>query len=358
MDFAKYMAYHNSRVFREEYQPKPFCYAIRRSDHSPEGVVALEATLNDGSKNAGMRLTLNARARQFSSFLVLVGRISGPGLFDPQYGVICQNKDEITIPLEIQTIPSAGEFKAATVSISPGQQAFAKMYRGMQLSSTLFGVCVIQIKPQLEKLLNLTEDALTKEIRLTQDLLELFIQYQIPSDLLSYGGGSEDKDARLEAVKRNVRSVQLLVESEKLKELLDSLDEAEKRAYEAIQQRGQFRYNDMMHSLSHSRSATSGSLEGGCPIVEGGRKGKISQAKKHIFDVKKSVAPSEAAPLSTIELNEPAVDKHGPEGGEAIASLLPSSTTNASVPSPISCPPPPSPSDSMAPALPRPLLLH
>jgi hypothetical protein len=274
VDFAKYMAYHNSRIFREEYQPRPFCYAIRRPDHSPEGVVSLEGTLGDGSmaqpvatmvsvsdlktpmqfsiaasakvsftgqvfvhglmmhqfdNDAGMKLTLTARARQFSSFLVLVGRIAGPGVFDPQYGMICQNKDEITIPLEVETIPSAGEFKAATVSISPEQQAFAKMYRGMQLASTLFGVCVIQIKPHLEKLLNVADDSLTKEIRLTQDLLELFILYQIPSDLLSYGGGSKEKEVRLENVKRNVRVVQLLIESEKLKELLESLAEAEKQ---------------------------------------------------------------------------------------------------------------------------------
>jgi hypothetical protein len=32
----------------------------------------------------------------------------------------------------------------------------------------LFGVCVIQIKPQLEKLLKLPEDSLTKEIQLSQ----------------------------------------------------------------------------------------------------------------------------------------------------------------------------------------------
>ena len=148
--------YHNSRIFKEEYQPRPFCYAIRRPDHSPEGVVAVEAALSDGSMaqpvatmvatsrletamqfaiaasarvafrgevhvhglmmhefggDSGVKLTLNARARQFSSFLVLVGRIAGPGLFDPQYGMICQNKDEITIPLEVETIPSAGELE-------------------------------------------------------------------------------------------------------------------------------------------------------------------------------------------------------------------------------------------------------
>ncbi len=279
VDFTKYMAYHNSRIFRKEYQSKPFCYAIRRPDHSPEGVVALEVTLEDGSisqpvetivatskletamqfsiaasakvsftgqvfvhglmmhqfgDETGMKLSLSARARQFGSFLVLVGRIAGPGLFDPQFGMICKNKDEITIPLDIETIPSAGEFKAATVSISPEQQAFAKMFRGMQLASTLFAVCVIQIKPQLEKLLNLTEDSLTREIKLTQDVMELFIVYQIPSDLLSYGGGSTDKEVRLGSVRRNVRSVQLLLESEELKEEIDTLSAAEKRKLAAF----------------------------------------------------------------------------------------------------------------------------
>jgi hypothetical protein len=58
----------------------------------------------------------------------------------------------------------------------------------MQLESTLFGVCVVQIKPQLERLLRLPDDALTKEIQLTQDLLNLFIEYQVPSDMLSFDG--------------------------------------------------------------------------------------------------------------------------------------------------------------------------
>merc|ERR1711990_400102 len=67
-------------------------------------------------------------------------------------------------------------------------------FREMQLASSVFGVCIIQLKPQLEKLLKLPQDALTKEIRLTQDLLSLFIDYQIPSDLLTFEGtGSPDE---------------------------------------------------------------------------------------------------------------------------------------------------------------------
>lgn len=58
----------------------------------------------------------------------------------------------------------------------------------MQLASSVFGVVVLQIKPQLERLLKLPEDSLIKEIQMSEDLLELFLKYQIPSDLLSYDG--------------------------------------------------------------------------------------------------------------------------------------------------------------------------
>jgi hypothetical protein len=49
-------------------------------------------------------------------------------------------------------------------SLSPEQQRFAQAIRSMQLASTLFGIVVIQIKPQLEKLLRLPHDSLTKGI--------------------------------------------------------------------------------------------------------------------------------------------------------------------------------------------------
>eukprot|EP01128_Nolandella_sp_AFSM9_P011060 TRINITY_DN777_c0_g1_i2.p1 TRINITY_DN777_c0_g1~~TRINITY_DN777_c0_g1_i2.p1 ORF type:complete len:420 (+),score=121.76 TRINITY_DN777_c0_g1_i2:372-1631(+) len=88
----------------------------------------------------------------------------------------------------METIPTPQEFKDAIESLSPEQQRFAKGFRSMQLESTLFGICVIQIKPQLEKLLKLPAESLTKEIALSQHLLKLFMEYQIPSDLLSYDG--------------------------------------------------------------------------------------------------------------------------------------------------------------------------
>jgi hypothetical protein len=82
----------------------------------------------------------------------------------------------------------------------------------MQLASTVFGVCVIQIKPALEKLLNLPNDSLTKEIQLSQDLQSLFLEYQIPSDLLSYGGDpAASTDAKVTAVKGHVKALMDMV---------------------------------------------------------------------------------------------------------------------------------------------------
>lgn len=44
LDFAQYMRYHNRKLYRECFEPKPFCYAIRRPDHYPEGVISIEST--------------------------------------------------------------------------------------------------------------------------------------------------------------------------------------------------------------------------------------------------------------------------------------------------------------------------
>lgn len=232
-DFANYMLFHNRKLFKEEFLPLPFSHSIRRPDRSPEGVLSIECSLADGSTpeplhtisrqsastaamrfpigaatevsflgdryvhawvghqfsgSSGMSVYLEARARQFSSFILLIGNIAGASVFQPKYGIIIQNKDDLKVPLLLEQIPTPKEFRDAIESLSPEQQRFAKAFRAMQLESTLFGIAVIQIKPLLEKLLRLPEDSLTKEIRLVEDLQELFIKYQIPSDILSYDG--------------------------------------------------------------------------------------------------------------------------------------------------------------------------
>ena len=105
----------------------------------------------------------------------------------------------------------------------------------MQLASTLFGVLVVQIKPQLEKILNLPADSLTKETKLNQDLMELFIKYQIPSDLLSYDTSSLVPSSSLEAVsvreklqvvKGHVAAMHEMIGLTKKQELTQRQDEA------------------------------------------------------------------------------------------------------------------------------------
>ncbi|CAD7951139.1 unnamed protein product [Amoebophrya sp. A25] len=131
---------------------------------------------------------LSIRARQFSHVIVLLGRIKSATEFEPTHAALAQNKAELEIPLKLAMIPTATDFRDAIESLSEQQQNFAKAFRQMQLQSTLFGVLTIQVKPQLEQCLNLPADSLTKEIRLTQSLMQLFVKYHIPTDLLTSSG--------------------------------------------------------------------------------------------------------------------------------------------------------------------------
>jgi len=271
-DFEEFTRFHNKRIFNSQYAPKPFCYAIRRPNHFPDGVLSIET--NDepietivrkisGEESPPMYFPINAavsveftgerylhawvrhrfasgsnpalnliaRARQFSSFLLMAGTITGPDSFEPRDAIILQNKDEVLIPILLNELPTAKEFKDAISSLSPEQQRFAKAFRSMQLESSVFGVCVVQLKPQLEKLLGLPPDALTKEIGLTQDLLSLFIDYQIPSDLLSFDGLLDASvSQKVDAVKNYVKSVQAVIDSEKAKKLEEEVQKADMRA--------------------------------------------------------------------------------------------------------------------------------
>ena len=118
--FAEYMQFHYRKIFRQAYEPRAFCYAVRRPAHYPEGTLSLEAEAEGGampepirtlvhssdaagrpmyfaldaatkvefvgehfvhayvhhkfSQAPGARLQLAARARQFSSFIGAVPR--------------------------------------------------------------------------------------------------------------------------------------------------------------------------------------------------------------------------------------------------------------------------------------------
>ena len=275
-DFADYMQFHNQRLYQPEFRPAPFCHAIRAEGHSPEGVLSIEGA--DGQpvftasrqlaevvpmsfkinaateiqlggtqhihhfmahafqgRAPASRLSLVGRARQFSSFMLVVGKLGSASSFEPSQAIILSNKDELTIPLLLETLPTAAEFRDAIDSLSPEQQDFCKAFRAMQLEGNVFGVAVIQLKPALEKVLNLAPDSLTKQIKLTQDLLELFIDYQIPSDLLCFdaaaAAGAEIRPAeKLEAVRANVGAIKELLAAAKAEQLAEA--EAERKMAE------------------------------------------------------------------------------------------------------------------------------
>ena len=147
-DFGEYMQFHARRLFANAFAPKPFVYAIRRADHCPEGLLTIDSDAGDGaleqplqsivsvshakaplffslgaatraallgerylhgailhqfSHQTDASLRLTARARQFSSVVLLVGKIASV---------------DTTHAIE---------------SLSPEQQRFAKAFRAMQL---------------------------------------------------------------------------------------------------------------------------------------------------------------------------------------------------------------------------------
>ena len=185
----------------------------------------LAQSFSDSSSAPQLRMV--ATARQFSSYIVLLGSISSATTFEPKFAVMLQNKDELTIPLLLETIPNAKQFRDSIDSLSPEQQRFAKAYRTMQLESTLFGIVLLQMKPQLEQVLQLKPDSLTKEIALTQDIMKLFLDYQIPADLLSFDeassaeAGTASAEARINSLKENVKKIMNIVDEAKKEELAE-----------------------------------------------------------------------------------------------------------------------------------------
>jgi hypothetical protein len=258
-DLDTFVKYHNARMLSPI--PQPFSQAIRQPEHNPVGQISIESS-DDEHKcihthtrlvdNSLLKMPLNAattlemtgkqylhgwlnhrfeknhhryqlvsRARQFSAFILVIGTMTGPNTIDPKNAIIIQNKDEVIIPLLLNELPTAKEFKDAIKSLSPEQQSFAQAYRSMQLQSSVFGIAVIQIKPQLEVLLGLPQNSLDKEMKLTQDLMELFTEFQVPTDLLSYNGRNEGiaLEDKVANVQENVKAVMDVIDGEKLKQI-------------------------------------------------------------------------------------------------------------------------------------------
>jgi len=361
-EFDDFMRFHGKRLLGPNYAPKQFCYAIRRPDHYPDGMLSIESGGNrsqpietmvkhipSGKRkvgndnvlcppifvpiNAATSLEISgdrylhgwiqhrfenepkpdyqlvARARQFSSFLLVVGTMAGANSFEPKHAIILQNKAEVMIPLEISTLPSAKEFKDSISSLSPEQQEFCKAFREMQLESSVFGVYVIQLKPQLEKLLGLPDGALTKEIQLTQDLMSLFVDYQIPSDLLSFDGPEEaDQITKIEKVRNHVKSVMNVIESAKEKQLIEEERKTDMRVEMATDTRAYFEalpQQDERLAVLPSLSQNQQMMMSQMMQPVGQAPASAGHSKERRREQKRSAAPSQEVKVSPQEAAPP-----------------------------------------------------
>lgn len=42
-EFAEYMIFHNRKLFNDTFKPNQFCFALRRPEHYPKGVVSISS---------------------------------------------------------------------------------------------------------------------------------------------------------------------------------------------------------------------------------------------------------------------------------------------------------------------------
>ncbi|KAL7480514.1 hypothetical protein ACHAW6_006204 [Cyclotella cf. meneghiniana] len=241
-DFEKVLRCNTRKLFCDDiYMPSEFNFEVRRPNRVPEGGVRIEMrsinstcdetssiltvvreiNLASGKENPTVKIKipsiasmaqisgkcylhgwlthqflgtddfryqLLAASRPFSSFLLLTGTISHDQCMDVKNAMLIQDNDEVSVPLHLNSLQAVGDVQGLVSSLSPQQQSFAEAASEMQLESSFFSVCVVDIRPQLEMLLGLPPDSLTKEVRLMKILLSLFADHQLSSDLVSYDG--------------------------------------------------------------------------------------------------------------------------------------------------------------------------
>lgn len=158
------------------------------------------------------KYNLNITPSTLGIFIVLVGNLIYENEFQPQWAqiVIKSSNEQIQVPIEINKIPSLKRFKKSIRSLSNHQQQFASSIREKTLSSSLLGICVIQVKPQLESILRLPFKLLTKEIQMTYELLRMFIEYQIPTDILSLSD-SDDSQNAVELLHEKINQIYFMI---------------------------------------------------------------------------------------------------------------------------------------------------
>lgn len=253
-DFSCLLHYHLKQHPQEEYRPKAMSFALRRNYRSGDGYLDADAfmSLEDDGDNAlwesfqrnmegrmplvfsldasspvqmsarvsvhghmrhsfageecGSGSKLVVRARPFGCVAVLLGRMLPGGRVQVEYASLVDSTT-LSVALQLETIPTQKEFKKAVDSLSLEQRRFAEMFRSMQLSSTLFTVCVVHVKPQMEKLLKVPEATMTRDFVLCRNVLEMFTKYNINPDLLS-----ATRHGTVEELRGNMNAIERIIQ--------------------------------------------------------------------------------------------------------------------------------------------------
>jgi len=153
--------------------------------------------LQQFSGNLISEKSLVVRAKPFACFVLVLGTFSTSSLFDPVAALVVNSNEEFRIPLTFTGLPTPKQFKKSTSSLSDEQQRFVNAYRNMQLSKSVFGICVIHVQPQLEKILRLPSGSLQQEMKLATDLISAMLEHSATPAHLCYDGDIDKKEREI-----------------------------------------------------------------------------------------------------------------------------------------------------------------
>ena len=102
-------------IVRKYDEPKIMSFPINASTNIKFGGERyVHAWMNfQFSNSLNSSLKIIARARQFSSFILLLGTVTSATEFTPKQAIMIENKDDILIPLLTEVIPTPKAFKKA-----------------------------------------------------------------------------------------------------------------------------------------------------------------------------------------------------------------------------------------------------
>ena len=197
--------------------------------------------------NSSSHLSLFATSFPYSEFILLIGRCISKNHISFENAIFLSNKDEIEILLQVESLPTPKEFKKSISSISNEQQEFAKLYRAMQLSESLFVISLIPVQPQLERVLNLPIYATLKIdfLHYKNLILQLLIDHQIPTDILAYNGPDNvEMDDKFNYIIEQYNIIQSMINDEiNEKKKLEEFNKLQENNQEAKINKNQINYD-------------------------------------------------------------------------------------------------------------------